>query len=273
MDDLPERAARGVAATLGLRPPVDVWTLAEQHFGARILVRPSRGDGRLVHDKRSMEIHLCPYTTPTRRRFTIAHELGHLWALREGLANGALSRVEEEQFCNAFAAALLIPRDWLDTFGREQPESLGSLCRLARLTQTSISAMLIRLRAKIGWRGTLLRCHMEEQSWRVCSVVGASASLRSQLSLTPDAIPIFARAGTHSLFTSVRLPLHIGGRSFHCRAEISVGNRSAIALTRLHGQMRPQPLNSDLLAVRIWLLTRTNDSGFLAQSHCQSTGW
>src|SRR5206468_6084969 len=52
---------------------------------------------------------------PTRRRFTIAHELGH-WILRRSEAPGfadAASHATLERWCDQFAAGLLMPKEWL----------------------------------------------------------------------------------------------------------------------------------------------------------------
>ena len=52
---------------------------------------------------------------PRRKRFTIAHELGH-WVLRPTLATeprSILPSTAVEKWCDTFATALLMPEDWV----------------------------------------------------------------------------------------------------------------------------------------------------------------
>lgn len=255
MHELAERAAEAVAEA-SLRPPVDVWGLAEK-FGITVLERAIWGDGRLVHRDCGVEIQVSCRTTPARRRFTIAHELGHLWALHEGLGGGRLSHADEERFCNAFAAALLIPHTWLGTNAMGQPQDLPTLCRLARQAQTSVSAMLLRLRAKVGWGATLLRFRRESGHWRLASVVGCSTTARTRLSVTAHTDAVLRPLSVDSRIVRVALPLEVDDLVVRCEAELSPGAHSALALTRLRlpRRERSESLPGNDLAWRLWSLT------------------
>ena len=79
-------------------------------------------DGFIKKDGDSFKIYISPYQMDTRRNFTIAHELGHLFLhmgfnIDEELWNSQDEKTyyrngssEEEQQANEFAAALLMPR-------------------------------------------------------------------------------------------------------------------------------------------------------------------
>jgi hypothetical protein len=86
---------------------------------------------------------------PRRQRFTVAHEIGHLLlsGAREHLQ---LARSDEEQLCNEFASALIIPRDVLcaelaDT-DRIRP---ADVVRLANRFGVTLQPLLIALRDHI----------------------------------------------------------------------------------------------------------------------------
>lgn len=233
------------------------------------------GDGRLVHCDGGIEIHVCSRGTPSRRRFTIAHELGHLWASRAGGVGAHVPRDAEERFCDAFAAALLIPRDWLSATAEGGSEGLPALCRLARIAQTSISAMLLRLRDQLGWRGTLLRYRRESGEWRLASVVGSSSQLQRRLSATEETAWALSTLAGRPRILRASLPLGVDGDVFRCRAELSVSPRSALAFTRfrladeiasqhwskpLETTIPPKPRHppvTDELGWRLWALTRS----------------
>ena len=101
-------------------PPVAVERIAAMR-GAQITYDVFEGDvsGLLYRDSDRVVIGVNSTHAPTRQRFTIAHELGHLHMhqghrvfvdrlVRMNLRDGSSN--EEEVDANAFAAALLMPR-------------------------------------------------------------------------------------------------------------------------------------------------------------------
>lgn len=92
-------------------------------LGGTIQMDSSFSDGALVKDGESFKIIVSPFQDDKRRRFTIAHELGHLFLHMGYLINTELwenqgERVyqregtsEREYQANEFAAAFLMPRD------------------------------------------------------------------------------------------------------------------------------------------------------------------
>ena len=102
-------------------PPVPVEEIAAAR-GAQLTYDAFDGDvsGLLYRDKDRVVIGVNSTHAPTRQRFTIAHELGHLLIhkgqpvfvdrlVRMNLRDGSSS--DEEVDANAFAASLLMPRD------------------------------------------------------------------------------------------------------------------------------------------------------------------
>jgi Zn-dependent peptidase ImmA (M78 family) len=105
-------------------PPVDVERVARQ-CGAQVVYQPFDGQlsGMLYRANDQIVIGVNASHAPVRRRFTIAHELGHLtlhrgqvvWVDRlvrvdfRDQQSGMGTRVEEIQ-ANTFAAELLMPR-------------------------------------------------------------------------------------------------------------------------------------------------------------------
>src|SRR4051812_10858832 len=108
-----EAAAQALLADLEVaaEPPVNLSELAGALGVSRIEVRDDFGDGRLEISGREVVIVLQARASSVRRRFTLAHELGHLWVWRSRVSG--LSPEAEEHFCNAFASELLLPREWM----------------------------------------------------------------------------------------------------------------------------------------------------------------
>lgn len=104
--------------------PVDVEVVA-RHLGARVIYEGFSDDlsGVLVRKGENCTIAVNYSHSPLRRRFTVAHECGHLALEHEGEifvdkhvlnrrdANSSLALNEQEIQANQFAASLLMPRE------------------------------------------------------------------------------------------------------------------------------------------------------------------
>jgi Zn-dependent peptidase ImmA (M78 family) len=145
------------------RAPVPVEELA-RFAGAKIRYKPFPGElSGMVHRRPDgnavigvNSLHLL-----TRRRFTIAHELGHLILHKdeklhvdEGAAIGfrtpesSLAVDDNEIEANQFAAELLMPQDLIRRDLKKLPSDIEpetAVAQLARRYQVSIQAMTIRL--------------------------------------------------------------------------------------------------------------------------------
>lgn len=131
-----------------IEPPVDVYEIA-QNSGLRIVEEPFPDDISdvsgfidLSDDKAVMYINAND--APNRRKFTVAHELGHWILHREQIkadpqktvllrmALGVANQDPFEKEANAFAAELLVPMELFQT-----EENDKSVAELAELFQVS----------------------------------------------------------------------------------------------------------------------------------------
>lgn len=128
MPSAAERAAQELLDRHGItQPPTPLAELAAAE-GIHIVHEPFRDDevsGMLLREPDKTVIIVNSTNAATRQRFTIAHELGHLKlhkgsvyvdgrarvSFRDGLSAMATDR--EEIGANAFAAALLMPAEWV----------------------------------------------------------------------------------------------------------------------------------------------------------------
>jgi IrrE N-terminal-like domain len=150
------------------RLPIDVRAIAAA-LGVDIAHRDLLQAGRLEHRSGQATIVISSKMQSTaRRRFTIAHELGHLW-LATSSYKLAFDRTAEEQFCNSFAAALLVPREWLID-SKPKTRSMAELETLAYRAQVSWPTALIRLNQICRWRRCLIRWSKPAGRWQATSI-------------------------------------------------------------------------------------------------------
>ncbi len=107
------------------KPPLDLSRTLEYFGDLRIVPQPIEGEGYLLEFGRSEAEILVRETSMKsyRWRFTAAHELGH-WILRrfadlpqvEGPPLRKATHEEIENWCNEFAASLLMPLRWVKKF-------------------------------------------------------------------------------------------------------------------------------------------------------------
>lgn len=92
-------------------------------LGGSIQVNYTCSDGEVVKDGDGFIIKLSPFQDEKRKRFTIAHELGHLflhmgyltndelWKQQDNNVYHRMGSSEKEYQANEFAASLLMPED------------------------------------------------------------------------------------------------------------------------------------------------------------------
>jgi len=126
-----------------------------------ISIRESPLDGCdgwcLTHDNRSI-VRINSSQTGPRKRFTLAHELGHLilgipGVVGESYEDMLSSNSAEERRVNELASDLLMPTKIVRTVVRDVPVVAGTLTKLARKANVSEIAAAIRvcnLAAEIG---------------------------------------------------------------------------------------------------------------------------
>ena len=145
-------------------PPVPVEAIAKA-MGCRIVFGPLQNiSGILVRSAEGATIGVNERQPPARRRFTIAHELGHLLLHRgdqitydhEFRVNlrsveSSEGRDVEEIEANFFAASLLMPDACLDADPRtafihlDDDAAVGALAKTFKVSQQAMTLRLARL--------------------------------------------------------------------------------------------------------------------------------
>ncbi len=150
-----QAAARLLASCWDGTIPVDVEAVARR-AGAEVVETPGLGfSGTVATDGRAPVIRINPDESTLRQRFTIAHELGHLFLghltrekpeYRDPARNYTMSNYDpKERDANRFAAALLMPADAVKAVILRMEGA--NIERLAEVFQVSKTAMSIRLKA------------------------------------------------------------------------------------------------------------------------------
>lgn len=88
-----------------------------------------------------------------RKSFTLAHELAHILGKRSAISDDYKANNDVEQYCNQFAASLLIPRnkllDFVESRGLElsnYKEARAAAIVISEYFKTSVSVALVRLK-------------------------------------------------------------------------------------------------------------------------------
>jgi Zn-dependent peptidase ImmA (M78 family)/transcriptional regulator with XRE-family HTH domain len=143
---------------LGSGPVGDLTALADQ-AGITVYLAPLGGDlsvtvsgAFLPHDRVGFAILVNTETTPGRRQFTLAHELGHALFHGDRLYVDYPGRREAaERFANAFAAEFLVPsaslRSAVEAMGIAKVRHPEVVVQLQRFFGVSYAMMLVRLNA------------------------------------------------------------------------------------------------------------------------------
>jgi IrrE N-terminal-like domain len=224
------------------QPPVDLIALAERMGIEAIHDSPMIEDGRLEQRSGKAVIYVRDDLEGGRRQFTIAHELGHRLLLHPRAPateyRRRLTGDELERFCDDVAAAILLPRTWVEQTFANEPRQLKTIRRMAAMSSTSLSASLVRLRVVQRWPQSLLRFTYHAGRWRLASPAGVPRTLYGRLRTSTATDHILASTGTKTSADIMGvLPLHVACAELEFLAELSVGKSTAIALLDL---ARPQ---------------------------------
>ena len=104
-------------------------------------------DGGIFESNGSLTVKLNSFAAPVRRRFTLAHEIGHLMIAKDlSAAKGCTSSSKLERACDAIAAELLMPADATRATARElKNSSPANLVRIAQWFGVSYYTAALRL--------------------------------------------------------------------------------------------------------------------------------
>lgn len=235
-----DRAVRDLLTELGVHavPPIDVDALAHRMGIHTVEEDGLVEDGRLEVRGDSIRLLVRSGLTPARRRFTIAHELGHLLLMdpREGTVARRLRSASSdvERLCDDLAAAMLIPRDWVIRRFADRPRNLSALRHLAQQTGTSMSAATARLAEVLEWPLALLRWRYDAGRWRFIAGAGVPPWLHGHIRSAPSTSGVidFIGARTGRDFRGA-LPLLVFDQIVEVDAQLSVRGSSAIVLVDL----------------------------------------
>jgi Zn-dependent peptidase ImmA (M78 family) len=135
-------------------PPVNVDAVRKIWETLDLVVEDLDGSGYLLPlGKFGAEIVVNKSDPPERRRFTIAHELGHwvlglIWQKKSGeFQQPPVGHVLLEKWCDSFAANLLMPRDLVQPWfpDRVHPSLIDAVLRGRRAFAVSDEAFFIRI--------------------------------------------------------------------------------------------------------------------------------
>lgn len=152
----PEEYSRALLAKLNMSQPIDMAALAEA-CGLRLREVKSTGfDGALVQvpGVEGGIVAIREGIEERRKRFTIAHEIGHYVLHGHGLERQACKEAEieawsdeasnQERDANLFASELLLPLEEIEPIVRQKGTSLETARFISEKFETSLTAAALR---------------------------------------------------------------------------------------------------------------------------------
>ena len=229
-------------------PPIDLGELARRMGIASITDAPMVEDGRLEQRDGKATVYVRSDLSGGRRQFTIAHELAHRLLLHPSAPAIAYRRRlngdEVERLCDDIAAAILLPRSWVEAEFAASPLRLKTLRRMAAMSSTSLSASLVRLREVQRWPQSLLRFSYYADRWRLSAPAGVPGTMHGQLRSSAQTNEVLTDTGARtSSDVLTTLPIQVADSKLMFQAEVSVRHSSAVALLDLSSGREMEPLN------------------------------
>jgi Zn-dependent peptidase ImmA (M78 family) len=164
LSEYPEiNLARRVLKKFEVSPPIDIFALVKRYARIEILHLPLDIDGVSFNLKipgRQPVVVLNDTRPPRRKRFTLAHELGHVlipWHIGTILDEidlsdhgRDLSYWELENEANRFAGELLMPRTWVENLIITYKNPCDLVACVTEIANVSADAALIRVKQILG---------------------------------------------------------------------------------------------------------------------------
>lgn len=180
ISSMAERAARDINERFGgwsIDGPMPVEELAN-NMGFQVVRTSSRLDGHLSNPDGGA-ILVRDDAPHNRARFTVAHELAHVWSLRfdDSEFVSRLSAKQTESFCDAVAGRLLVPSTALAQLPK-QPD-FASAFALAEKLEVSMPVVVIRANAAKLWRCLIVTWKPRETGWIASASAGGPWDARS----------------------------------------------------------------------------------------------
>ena len=216
--DLQSRALAIAEEETFSAPPVHLNRLARRLGVASITVEAEL-EGCVHLDVEPPRIVLDSRLGFNRRRFTLAHELGHVLAHRSKATRHFSSIDELERFCDRLAVSILLPERWVLPLV-DLEWTLGELNGYADQASVSVAVLVNRLSdlgshlSWIHWRRLYSPSGLPMHEWTDTARAGAKGFLRGWLELHPDTVNRLCDLDDGDHARSVSFVTPAGGRCF-----------------------------------------------------------
>ncbi len=174
--------------------PVDLERLATALGVTEIQYTDLTEDGRTTWTRGRPSVELRADRPPTRTRFTLAHEIGHILVdSDESVAHRThgLAHDDIEVLCDWIAASILMPREWVQPYADRDRYTLSRLRMVAHKAGVSLSAAAVRI-AEVGGRTCmLLRWQRAPSRWVVIGQAAVPPRFAGTLQATAETTTIF----------------------------------------------------------------------------------
>lgn len=181
-----------------LRPPPAPLSAYARALGVRAITTTVRDEGCVDFLHGDAVIGIRSGLSDNRRRFTLAHELGHVALYRFETQHGMPIDFDVERLCDQVAAHLLLPDRWVLPL-TATPWNLPALETYASQARVSVAALVNRL-SDAGSAVSWYRFRSSTGGdWRCWERAGAKGVVRGELVFEPDSCELLASAadGTH----------------------------------------------------------------------------
>lgn len=143
--------------------PVNLDILTKDVGISRKVEVPLPFNGRLVREKSDIVIEVNKMLSEFQKRQVIAHEIAHLILEKRNLilmlSRGERNRIQKtlpnhviEKLCDEAASEIILPLYWLRDQLKYQTPSLELIEKIARISETTIDSVAIRIHSKGLWR-------------------------------------------------------------------------------------------------------------------------
>jgi hypothetical protein len=239
-----EAMAAALLDTVGIpsAPGLDIFDLARR-AGVPVHRRSLAIDGQVERLDGALCVSLSHRAPIQRQRFTLAHELGHVLLedrdVADAVGHQASGSLDIERFCNEFAAELLMPRAWVQSYRRKR-QNFETLNAFVGEAEVSNTAAVVRLSRHAAWSVVLLFFD-RQRSWGLTTLAGAPRWAKGAIEPLPDTTRLVQAIDREDTAGEARvINLRTRQRLLVARAEFQPAERGVLALAvfqrrRRHG--------------------------------------
>ena len=228
-----------------LEVPIDLLELARALGVSSVRETSMIEDGRTTWNGGTPSIELRQDRPPTRKRFTLAHEIAHvLLEARQTVAHRGLSFTHDdiETLCDQVAAALLMPRTWISQYASRDRLNLSLIRLVAHRADVSLAAAAVRMAEVSGRTCMLLRLQRAPTRWVVVGHAAVPIDIHGRLELAPESSELFDKLpGGRDSWQQLALETPRGRLGSHAHVD-KAGNTSLALITSLDDAANSQAL-------------------------------